>query len=71
MRKELSNIVNIKEELLFAMNEVEGISRASVENTARISTSTQSQVSGVQEILGSMEKMQQGIQQLSDIVNAR
>lgn len=71
LRKELSNIVNIKEELLFAMNEVEGISRASVENTARISTSTQSQLSGVQEILGSMEKMQQGIQQLSDIVNAR
>lgn len=70
LREGLSNIVSIKEELLFAMNEVEGISRASVENTARISTSTQDQVAGVQEIMGSMEKMQNGIQQLSDIVNA-
>ncbi len=70
LKEELSNIVSIKEELLFAINEVEGISRTSVENTAQISTSTQDQVSGVQAILESMEKMQKGIKQLSEIVNA-
>ncbi len=70
LKEELSNIVSIKEELLFAINEVEEISRTSVENTAQISTSTQDQVSGVQAILESMEKMQKGIKQLSEIVNA-
>ncbi|MDE7325014.1 MAG: chemotaxis protein [Lachnospiraceae bacterium] len=70
LKEELAGIVNIKEKLLFAMNEVEEITRLSVVNTAQISTSTQNQVTGVQEILDSMEKMQQGIQQLSDIVNA-
>ena len=70
LKEELSNIVSIKEELLFAINEVEGISRTSVENTAQISMSTQDQVSGVQAILESMEKMQKGIKQLSEIVNA-
>ena len=50
--------------------ELMGISRTSVENTAQISTSTQDQVSGVQAILESMEKMQKGIKQLSEIVNA-
>lgn len=70
LKDELAGIVTIKEKLLEAMNQVEEISRASVENTTQISDSTQGQVSGVQEILGSMEKMQHGMQQLSDIVNA-
>ncbi len=63
-------VVDIKEKLLEAINQVEEISRVSVENTAQISGSTQEQVSGVQEILVSVEKMQQGMQQLSAMVNA-
>lgn len=70
LKEELVGVVDIKEKLLEAMNQVEEISRVSVENTAQISGSTQEQVSGVQEILVSMEKMQQGMQQLSAVVNA-
>ncbi len=50
-------VVDIKEKLLEAINQVEEISRVSVENTAQISGSTQEQVSGVQEILVSVEKI--------------
>ncbi len=70
LKEELVGVVDIKEKLLEAMNQVEEVSRVSVENTAQISGSTQEQVSGVQEILVSMEKMQQGMQQLSAVVNA-
>lgn len=70
LKEELAGVVDIKEKLLEAMNQVEEVSRVSVENTAQISGSTQEQVSGVQEILASMERMQQGMQQLSAVVNA-
>lgn len=70
LKEELVGVVDIKEKLLEAMNQVEEVSRVSVENTAQISGSTQEQVSGVQEILVSMEKMQQGMQQISAVVNA-
>ncbi len=69
LKEELVGIVDIKEKLLQAMNRVEEISRTSVENTAEISSSTQDQASGVQAIMDSMENVQHGIQQLSDIIN--
>ncbi len=70
LKEELASVVHIKENLLQAMKEVEDISQNSVENTTEISTSTQDQASGVQVILDSMEKVRDGMQRLSEVINA-
>lgn len=69
LKEELSSVVLIKENLLQAMKEVEGISQNSVENTTEISISTQDQASGVQVILDSMEKVRDGMERLSKVIN--
>ena len=69
LKEELANVVHIKENLLQAMKEVEDISQNSVENTTEISTSTQDQASGVQVILDSMEKVRDGMERLSQVIN--
>lgn len=69
LKEELANVVHIKENLLQAMKEVENISQNSVENTTEISTSTQDQASGVQVILDSMEKVRDGMERLSQVIN--
>ncbi len=71
LKEELANIVTIKDNLQYAMKQVEDISRTSVENTTEISASTQEQASGVQIILGSMENVQTGMERLSGIINAK
>lgn len=69
LKEELANVVHIKENLLQAMKEVEDISQNSVENTTEISTSTQDQASGVQVILDSMQKVRDGMERLSQVIN--
>lgn len=69
LKEELASVVHIKENLLQAMKEVEDISQNSVQNTTEISTSTQDQASGVQVILDSMEKVRDGMERLSEVIN--
>lgn len=69
LKLELANIVNIKENLLKAMEGVEESSKKSVERTAEISASTKEQASGVQHIIDSMGVVQAGMGQLSEVLN--
>lgn len=70
LKAELAKIIDIKDQLLLAMERVEDISQQSVQNTAEISASTEEQASGVESILRSMENVQNGMGQLSDVLNA-
>lgn len=71
LKEELESIFVIKEHLLEAMQQVEDISQHSVESTAEISTSTEEQVRGIENILNSMKKVQNGMQQLSEILHSK
>lgn len=71
LKKELLDIVDIKKRLSEAMEEVERISRDSVESTAKISVSTQKQAAGIENILKSMENVQGGMEQLSEVLNTK
>lgn len=55
LKAELAKIIDIKDQLLLAMERVEDISQQSVQNTAEISASTEEQASGVESILRSMK----------------
>ncbi|MCI9446098.1 MAG: chemotaxis protein [Lachnospiraceae bacterium] len=68
LKHELSNIVDIKESLLESMNRLEAISEKSAETTTEISMSTGEQVSGVENILRSLEKVQDGIERLGGVL---
>ena len=70
LKDELENIVTIKERLLQAMQSVEEISQQSVQNTTDISTSTAEQAAGIESILKFMEDVQNGIDQLSSVLNS-
>ncbi|MBD5504216.1 MAG: chemotaxis protein [Lachnospiraceae bacterium] len=69
LKEELVNIVNIKDQLLNAMERVEEISQKSVQNTTEINASTEEQAAGVQDILGFMENVQNGVDRLSSVLN--
>lgn len=69
LKKELANIIGIKERLSEAMERVEDISQNSVQTTGEISASTEEQASGVENILKSMKNVQNGIEQLSAVLN--
>lgn len=68
LRTELTNIVDIKDNLLHAMESVEANSQKSVETTTEISASTEKQASGVVNILKAMENVQNGMEQLSEVL---
>lgn len=70
LKEELENIIAIKERLLQAMQSVEDISQQSVQNTADISASTAEQAAGIERILKYMEDVQNGIDQLSAVLNS-
>lgn len=69
LKGELGGIVEIKERLQEAMQQVEKISQVSVQGTTEISSSTEQQVTGVETILSSMAKVQAGIDRLANILN--
>jgi len=69
LKKELANIIVIKERLSEEMERVEDISQNSVQTTGEISASTEEQASGVENILKSMKNVQNGIEQLSAVLN--
>lgn len=70
LKEELENIISIKERLLQAMQSVEDISQQSVQNTTDISASTAEQAAGIENILRFMDDVQNGIKQLSSVLNA-
>ena len=70
LQKELVNIIDIKERLSEAMDQVEQISQNSVQTTGEISASTEEQASGVENIMKSMENVQSGMEQLSSVLNS-
>ena len=70
LKQELANMISIKETLLKAMEEVEEISQNSVLTTAEISSATEAQAAGVEDILKSMERVQGGMEQLSRVLNS-
>lgn len=70
LKEELDNIVAIKEHLSASMEKVESISQKSVESTMEINTSTEEQASGIENILKSMQNVQNGMTQLADVLNA-
>lgn len=69
LKSELEGIVTIKEQLLGAMKRVEDISRSSVETTGGISAATEEQVAGLDNIVKSMQNMQQGMEKLSQVLH--
>lgn len=71
LKGELEGIVTIKEELLGAMERVENISRSSVDTTGEISAATEEQVAGLDDIVKSMQNMQQGMGKLSEVLHSK
>lgn len=68
LKRELSNIVDIKESLMDSMNRLEDISEKSAETTMEISMSTGEQVTGVENILKSLDKVEEGIERLGGML---
>lgn len=71
LKGELEDIVTIKDELLGAMERVENISRSSVDTTGEISAATEEQVAGLDDIVKSMQNMQQGMEKLSQVLHSK
>ncbi len=69
LKADLSKITEVKEQLMNSMEELKQISKQSALTTTEISTSTEKQVEGVESILHSMEKVQNGIEKLAVILN--
>lgn len=69
LENELSDIVEIKEQLLCSMEKVEDISREFVKTTGEISLATEGQVAGVSSIIKSMQNIQTGMEKLSNILH--
>ncbi|MDE7247347.1 MAG: chemotaxis protein [Lachnospiraceae bacterium] len=65
----LNSIVESKERLQAAMQQVESVSRVSEQGATEISASTQEQVTGVETILDSMGKVQKGIDRLAEVLS--
>ena len=57
--------------LLGAMERVENISRSSVDTTGEISAATEEQVAGLDDIVKSMQNMQQGMEKLSEVLHSK
>lgn len=68
LQGELAGIVDIKEHLFDAMEQVEEISQQSVKNSSAISDSIVEQVSNMENILKSMESVQDGVKQLANVL---
>lgn len=65
----LGSIVESKERLQAAMQQVEAVSKVSEQGATEISASTEEQVTGVETILASMGKVQAGIDRLAEVLS--
>lgn len=68
LKSELAYIIELKDNLLNAMQKVEDVSKKSVENTSEISAATEEQATGIENILNAMESIKADIDRLSDIL---
>lgn len=68
LKNELVGIVDIKDALMKSMDKLERISEKAAETTTEISTATEQQVSGVEDILNSLEIVQGGIERLAEVL---
>ncbi len=71
LKRELADIVEIKDQLLNAMECVEDISKKSVGTTGEISIATEEQVTGVDSIVKSMQDIQVGMEKLSGVLHSK
>lgn len=69
LANELRSIMEIKDSLQTAMNNLSELSSKSANITMEISTSTEEQVSAVNEIVSSMDRVQEGMDHLSAVLN--
>lgn len=69
LEEELDGIVSIKDRLMDSMNKLSQISDKSASSSADIKASTMDQVAAIEEIISSMDIVQQGIEHLSDALN--
>lgn len=70
LKNDLSGIFAVKDKLKVSMEKVETMSKQAAGNTAEISSSIVEQVAGIENILKSMENVQQGMKELDVILNA-
>lgn len=68
LKGDLSNIFAVKDKLKVSMERVEQMSKQAAGSTTEISSSTVEQVAGIENILKSMENVQQGMEDLSVIL---
>lgn len=68
LKNDLSNIFAVKDKLKISMERVETMSKQAAGSTTEISSSTVEQVAGIEKILKSMENVQQGMEDLSVIL---
>ncbi len=71
LKEELAGIIEVKDHLFGAMERVEDISRKAVGATGEISAATEEQVAGLDIIVKSMQDMQNGVEKLSEVLNAK
>lgn len=71
LKQELARIVEVKENLFHSMKKLESISEKSVEATNEISSFTQEQVEDVEKVMNSMGNVQNGMEQLSLVLNGK
>ena len=69
LKQELANIVMMKENLFQSMQKLDDVSKQSVVTTSEINSSTEEQVTGVENILEAMGKVQSGMKQLASVLN--
>ena len=69
LKQELDNIVTIKEQLLSAMQQVEEVSKKSVGATEEIGSAIEEQVAEVENILGNMDMVKNGMNCLAQVLN--
>ena len=69
LKKELEDIVEIKEQLLRAMEQVNDMSRKSASDSGEISTAIEAQAAEVENILANMEVVRNGMNCLADVLN--
>ncbi|MDE7444950.1 MAG: chemotaxis protein [Lachnospiraceae bacterium] len=70
LEEELKGIVSIKDRLMDSMNKLSEISQKSANSSADIKNSTMDQVTAIEDIIGAMDVVQQGIEHLSNALSA-
>lgn len=70
LEKELKGIVSSKDRLMDSMSKLSEISQKSANSSADIKESTMEQVTAIEDIIGAMDIVQQGIEHLSNALSA-